>query len=240
MTISNWVGNTEIKAAMVLAAGLGTRMRPLTLTKPKPLIEIGGRSLIDRKIDLLVRVGIERIVVNTFYLPELIEAHLAKRKDVEILFSRETERLETGGGVLNALPLLGDKPFIVTSSDVIYENETGIAKLLDAYEPDSPGAMLLEKVETAWGYEGTGDFDLVGEKITWKSGESATHVFTTTQILNPRAFANPIIQSQPKVFSLREVYNVHLPQMKGVENCCKWYHVGTVEAVDELNSLWNK
>jgi len=227
----------KVKTAMVLAAGLGTRMRPLTLLTPKPLIEIAGRSLIDRKIDLLVSLGIERVVVNTFYLPEQIEAQLAKRKDVEIIISREEERLETGGGVLNALHLLGEKPFIVTSSDVVYEDETGVAKLIDAHDPDGMGSMLLHPVRTAWGYEGSGDFDLNMEKITWKQGDHASHVFTTTQILNPHVFANPIIKSQPKMFSLREVYNVHLPQMKGVENCCKWYHVGTVDAVDALNNL---
>jgi MurNAc alpha-1-phosphate uridylyltransferase len=230
---------SQIKTAMVLAAGLGTRMRPLTLTKPKPLIEVAGRSLIDHKIDLLIELGIERIVVNTFYLPEMIEAQLLKRSDAEIIFSRETERLETGGGVRNALPLLGDAPFIVTSSDVIYENASGIAKLLAAYEGGA-GAMLLHPVATSWGYDGTGDFDLVGKKITWKKTATASHVFTTTQILHPSVFENSTIKAQPKHFSLREIYNEFLPQLKGVENCCKWYHVGTPEAVTELNLFWHK
>ena len=212
-------------------------MRPLTLTKPKPLIEVAGRSLIDRKIDLLVELGIERIVVNTFYLPEMLENHLSKRKDVEIVFSPESERLETGGGVRNALPLLGDEAFIVTSSDVIYENASGIAKLISAYEGGA-GAMLLQPLKTAWGYDGAGDFDLNGDRITWKNGDSSSHVFTTTQILHPSIFTNQSIAALPNVFSLREIYNEFLPQLKGVENCCKWYHVGTVAAVDELNLLW--
>ena len=210
-------------------------MRPLTLTKPKPLIEVCGRSLIDRKIDLLVKLGIERVVVNVFYLPEMIDAQLAKRNDVDIIITLENERLETGGGVRNALPLFGNAPFIVTSSDVIYENETGIAKLISTYNGGA-GAMLLHPVADAWGYDGTGDFDLAGEKISWKSGATASHVFTTTQILHPNVFANPAIAALPDVFSLREIYNEFLPQLKGVENCCKWYHVGTVAAVEELNN----
>lgn len=229
----------KITTAMILAAGLGTRMRPLTEHKPKPLIEVQGRSLIDRKIDLLVGLGFTRIVVNSFYLSDMLKAHLAKRKDVEIIISHEEERLETGGGVENALPLLGDAPFLVTSADVIYENESGIAKLIDAYEGQEniySGAMLLEPLSTAWGYDGAGDFDLVDGKISWREGDSASHVFTTTQILHPRVFENENIKALPKHFSLREIYKEFLPKFLGVENCCKWYHVGTADSVAELNS----
>lgn len=233
--MSSQLEQPKIRTAMVLAAGLGTRMRPLTLEKPKPLIEVQGRSLINRKIDLLVKLGIERIVVNSFYLSELLEEHVSQRKDVEVIISHEDERLETGGGVKNALELLGDEPFLVTSSDVIYADESGIAKLISSYGGQA-GAMLLEPTATAWGYDGTGDFDLDGANISWKDGESASHVFTTTQILNPSVFEAESIRTLPKHFSLREIYNEFLSQFVGVENCCKWYHVGTVEAVEDLNS----
>ncbi len=225
---------SQLKTAMVLAAGLGTRMRPLTLEMPKPMIEVQGRSLINRKIDLLVELGFERVVVNSCYLPDMLEAHLAKRNDVEVLISREEERLETGGGVLNALPLLGDAPFIVTSSDVIYGDSSGIAKLLAAYDGQA-GAMLLEPIASAWGYDGVGDFDLKDASVTWRDGDSASHVFTTTQILHPRVFAASEIAALPKHFSLREIYKQFLPDFVGVENCCKWLHVGTADAVAELN-----
>lgn len=232
--------NSGIDTAMILAAGLGTRMRPLTEHMPKPLVEVQGRKLIDRKIDLLVELGFKRIVINSFYLSDMLKAHVSKRKDVEIIISHEEERLETGGGVANALPLLGDKPFLVTSSDVIYENETGIANLIEQYEGQEDlfsGAMLLEPLSSAWGYDGTGDFDLKDGQILWREGDSASHVFTTTQILHPRIFQSDAVKKLPKHFSLREIYKEFLPEFLGVENCCKWWHVGTAAAVEELNSL---
>src|SRR5256885_1925238 len=99
--------------AMVLAAGLGERMRPLTLDKPKPLLEVGGKTLIDWTLDRFAIGGITDIVVNSFYKAEMLETHLQKRDDVKIRISQETQRLETGGGIANALKLLGDKPFYV-------------------------------------------------------------------------------------------------------------------------------
>lgn len=226
---------TQVKTAMVLAAGLGKRMRPLTLTIPKPMVQVAGRSLIDRQIDLLVEVGVERIVVNTHYLPVQIEAHLSKRKDAEILFSREDVLLETGGGVRKALPLLGSEPFLVTSSDVIFEDASGYTALQKAY--NDTGALLLQPFESAWGYDGVGDFDLNGTQIAWRNGESASHVFTTAQIFNPAIFADERVQALQEIFSLREVYKLFLPKLVGVENASKWFHVGTVQAVEELNRL---
>src|SRR5437763_14039915 len=100
------------QTAMVLAAGLGTRMRPITDTIPKPLIEIGGRALIDHAIDRLTLVGVERVVVNLHYKAEMVAARLAVREHPKIEFSREDELLETGGAVLRALPRLGEWFFV--------------------------------------------------------------------------------------------------------------------------------
>jgi len=104
--------------AMVLAAGLGTRMRPLTLEKPKPLFEVGGRSMLDHALDRLLAAGIRRAVVNVFYLPDQIENHLEKRSDMEIIISRESELLDTGGGIKNALRHFGGKPFFALNADL--------------------------------------------------------------------------------------------------------------------------
>src|SRR5215211_7874328 len=109
------------RTAIVLAAGLGTRMRPITDTVPKPLIQVGGRSLIDFALDRLAEAGIERVVVNVHYLADLVEAHLAKRTSPAIAISDErAELLETGGGVKKALPLLGAEPFLVLNSDSLW------------------------------------------------------------------------------------------------------------------------
>ena len=104
--------------AMILAAGRGVRMQPLTLTKPKPLLEIGGRTMLDLALDKLVTFGIRHAVVNTFYLAEQIENHLKARKDIEIVISRETELLDTGGGIKNALAHFGGKPFFALNADL--------------------------------------------------------------------------------------------------------------------------
>src|ERR1700679_1498727 len=98
---SQW--NQISETAMILAAGRGERMQPLTLQKPKPLLEVGGRTMLDRALDKLLAQGVKRAVVNTFYLAEQIEAHLAARRDIDIIISRETEILDTGGGIKNAL-----------------------------------------------------------------------------------------------------------------------------------------
>ena len=112
---------TKITTAMLLAAGLGTRMKPLTDTRPKPLIEVGGRTLADRVLDKLVAQGVTRAVVNVHYLAEQMIAHLKTRKDIEIVISDERAvLLETGGGVIQALPLLGDDPFFVINTDVTW------------------------------------------------------------------------------------------------------------------------
>jgi len=112
---------TKIATAMLLAAGLGTRMKPLTDTRPKPLIEVGGRTLVDRVLDKLVAQGVTRAIVNVHYLADMMEAHLAARKDIEIIISDERDLvLETGGGVVKALPLLGDEPFFVVNTDVTW------------------------------------------------------------------------------------------------------------------------
>src|SRR6478609_8714708 len=103
---------------MIMGAGLGLRMRPLTDDRPKPLVTVGGKTLIDHSIDRLVAAGLSLVVVNLHYKADMLRAHLAKRHDVEILFSDETEQLlDTGGGVVKAMPHFGDRPFFVLNSD---------------------------------------------------------------------------------------------------------------------------
>jgi MurNAc alpha-1-phosphate uridylyltransferase len=125
----------KIETAMVLAAGLGRRMRPLTDTLPKPLIEVAGRSLIDRVFDRLIEAGVTRIVVNLHHHRATLEAHLAKRHDATFVLSPESDLLETGGGVLNALPLLGAEPFYCVNADVLwFDGATpALTRLADAW-----------------------------------------------------------------------------------------------------------
>jgi MurNAc alpha-1-phosphate uridylyltransferase len=132
------------KSAMVLAAGLGTRMRPITDTMPKPLVEIGGRTLLDHAIDRLELVGVERVVVNAHYKADMVAAALAGRTRPRIELSRETELLETGGGVARALPLLGEW-FFVVNSDVLWldSRDYALARLAAAFDPQTTDVVLL-------------------------------------------------------------------------------------------------
>ena len=229
---------SNIKSAFVLAAGLGTRMRPLTDEIPKPMLEVQGRTLIDRAIDRLLEVGVEQVVVNTFYLPETIERHLSKRNDVEIIFSRENKRLETGGGIKNALDLIGDKPFFVTSSDVIWQQKSSLEALVNNWHDDLYGLLLLHKAKDAYGYDGAGDFNLhEGGKITFRDSDTANYVFTTIQILNPTVFYEAEIKKLGEVFSLTEVYRMFLNKYRAVENPGDWFHIGTPDALNGLGGF---
>ena len=112
---------SKVTRAMIMGAGLGTRMRPLTDDRPKPMVTVAGRTLIDHSIDRLIAAGVTRIVVNVHYKADVLKAHLDKRRDVEIVYSDETERLlDTGGGVVKAMPHFGGEPFFVINSDSIW------------------------------------------------------------------------------------------------------------------------
>src|SRR5271163_1406745 len=149
------------KTAMVLAAGLGERMRPLTLDRPKPLLEVGGKTLIDWTLDRFAAGGITDIVVNAHYKAEMLERHLQTRDDLKIRISREAERLETGGGIANALSLLGDAPFYVANSDSIWLDgpTPALDRLARTWDPARMDALLLlMSAPRSDDYEGPGDF----------------------------------------------------------------------------------
>lgn len=217
--------------AMILAAGLGLRMRPITDSIPKPLVKVLGRTLIDRAVDRLVEAGVTKITVNTHYRHEMIEAHLAKRKDVEIAISHEKERLETGGGVKNALQLIGDSPFFVISSDVIWLNgpENALHRLASAFLPGS-ATLLLHPTYKAYGYSGPGDFtlDQLFKLTMRKEKEIAPLVFTGAQILDPALFRLPEVVSFGDGFPLSKIYRLlnQTPSLRGIRHDGAWLHIG--------------
>ena len=151
------------RTAMVLAAGFGKRMRPLTKTRPKPLIELMGRSMLDRILDRLQAAGVERVVVNAHHLADVLEAHLASWSKPPVEVIREAEILDTGGGVTNALDRLGDDAFFVLNGDVFWLDGhtpalTRLARQWDGARMDA--LLLLNPTASAIGYEGPGDFQL--------------------------------------------------------------------------------
>jgi MurNAc alpha-1-phosphate uridylyltransferase len=215
---------------MVLAAGLGVRMRPLTDRVPKPLIEIGGRSLLDRAIDALEMHGIGQVVVNAHHLAPLIERHLAQRSSPPVRVCIETELLETGGGVANALPLLGSEPFFVVNGDVLWRDgsEPALTHLTSAWDDRRmDGLLLLQPLANALGYAGQGDFDLAedGRLERRQPGRRAPFLFAGIQILHLRLFEG----APAGAFSLNLLYDrsIAAGRLFGVVHRGAWCHVGT-------------
>jgi MurNAc alpha-1-phosphate uridylyltransferase len=220
--------------AMVLAAGLGKRMRPLTDTIPKPMVEVAGRTMIDHALDRFAAIGVHDIVVNLHHLKAKLEAHLANRRDLRIVLSPEPELLETGGGVTKALPLLGGAPFYVANADIIwFDGATpALARLGEAWDDDKMDALLLlQRTVTAHGYEGQGDFflDPLGRATRRHGGAVAPYVFAGVQILHPRLFKN----APAGPFSLNVLYNQaeESGRLWAVAHDGLWFHVGTPDAI---------
>ena len=182
--------------AMVMAAGLGKRMRPLTATRPKPLIEVAGRALIDHALDRLRAAGVGKAVVNVHYLPNVLEAHLNNRVEgIEITISDERELLlETGGGLKRALPLIDSDPFLVVNSDNLWiDGPVDTLRLLAAGwdEARMDSLLLLVPLARANCHVGRGDFHMsaTGKLRRRKANGVAPFVFTGIQILSKRLFA---------------------------------------------------
>ena len=180
----------KVTHGMILAAGLGTRMRPLTNDMPKPLIPVAGKPLIDWCMEWLAAQGISQVVVNSSYLAEQLEKYLQNRAAV----SREGEPpLETGGGVAKALPLLGEAPFLTMNSDAIFIGELPLPKMEAAWDAALDTVdfvMLLVPRSRAIGWEGNGDFIYDAGAIRRpREGEVAEYIFTGVQLMHPRVFA---------------------------------------------------
>lgn len=180
--------------AIILAAGLGTRMRPLTDSMPKPLVPVVGKPLIDWCLDWLQDAGIGQVVINSSYRAAQLEDYLASRATPALSFSREEpEPLETGGGIAKALQLLGEEPFLAMNSDAIFAPcaPHPVAQLQAAWTDDLDFLMLLVPVSAAIGLTGNGDFvvDDAGRIRRPHAGEAAGYVFSGVEIIHPRVFA---------------------------------------------------
>ena len=225
--------------AMVLAAGLGTRMKPVTDSLPKPLIQVDGRCLIDHALDRLEAVGVKEAVVNVHHLAEQVESHLGGRKKPKIRISPEDDLLNTGGGIAKALPLLGDKPFFAINSDALWLNGPfdALKRLAETWKEDAmDGLLLLHSTVEAYGYTGLGDFCAADDGLLTRrpEGEVAPWLFTGIQILHPRLFSKA-----PKgVFSLNLLYDraIEAERLYGAVHDGEWFHVGTPEGLEEAES----
>ncbi|MGJ3649594.1 nucleotidyltransferase family protein [Sphingomonas sp. GlSt437] len=231
------------ETAMVMAAGLGKRMRPLTATRPKPLVEVAGRALLDHALDRLRAAGVKRAVVNVHYLADALEAHLKRQaQDIEIIISDERNQLmETGGGLVKALPLLGDKPFVSVNSDNLWiDGPIDSIKLLARHWDDATMDALLLMVPLARAncHAGQGDFHLDAHgRITGRRrpGRLAPFVWTGVQILSPRLITDaPAGPFSTNVFWDRAIA---AGRAFGVVHQGLWFDVGTPGAVSAAEAI---
>jgi MurNAc alpha-1-phosphate uridylyltransferase len=223
------------KTGMVLAAGLGTRMRPITREIPKPLIEVQGRTLLDRALDRLAAAGVETVVVNTHHLAERITAHLARRPSPRTVVSHEAELLETGGGVKTALAFLGAGPFYVVNADAIWTDGSvaALRRLATAWDDGAMDALLLLQPRgDAQGYDGPGDYVVEsGMNVRRRRcGDAvAPYVFAGVQLLHRRLFDG----APDGRFSLNLLYDraQAAGRLAAIVHDGDWFHVGTPDGL---------
>lgn len=236
------LGLPPIESAMVLAAGLGKRMRPLTATRPKPLVEVAGKPLLDHVFDRLRAAGIKRAVVNVHYLADALEAHLKRKvNDIEVVVSDERGHLlETGGGLVKALPLIPDDRFLVVNSDNFWvDGPVDAIRLLASRWDDGEMDALLLMVPLARAncHNGRGDFhmDALGRLSRRKPGRLAPFVYTGIQLVSRRLFEGAPEGS----FSTNLLWNkaIEAGRCFGVVHQGLWFDVGTPAAIRKTETL---
>jgi MurNAc alpha-1-phosphate uridylyltransferase len=221
---------------MLLAAGLGIRMRPLTQARPKPLVEVAGRTLLDHVLDRLEAAEVDTVVVNVHHLADQMEAHLKVRQRPSILISDERAGLlNSGGGVRRALPLLGKEPFMVANCDSFWIDgpRSNLAKLVEAWDPATMDIlMLVAPTATSVGFEGPGDYalDAAGRLRRRHEREVVPFAYAGVLLMKPELF-----EGTPEAFSLNRLFDeaeacgrLHGRRLDGI-----WLHVGTPQSIAE-------
>lgn len=237
MQLSNGYCARMITQAMILAAGEGRRLRPLTQTTPKPLIHIGGTTMLDHALNELEKVGVTRCVVNTHHLADQIESHIQERVSPEITISYEPELLDTGGGLAKALPYFGDNPFFVLNADIWWQDVgysalTQLNKLWDSTKMDA--LLLLVPRENAMGYAGSGDYflDADGHIHYRREKASAPNIFSGIRIIHPRLLVN----QEVRPFSIMPLFHKAESQgrLYGMLFDGEWGDIGTLESLEVI------
>ena len=227
----------NIKYGMILAAGLGKRMQPLTLKTPKPLLEINNLTLLERAINLLISHGVQEISINVHYLPEQIQSFIRKKKyKVKITISNEEDLLlDTGGGVLKGSQNFEDNPFFVINPDTVWSKHylEELQTLEEIYFKGNKPTLLLVNKKLSIDPSFKGDFNLNNEKIS--KDDVNQFIFTGLQITNRSA----LIGEESEVFSMNKVWNklIKDENLKGLESNQKFYHLNTFDMYKKILSL---
>lgn len=226
-----------MKHGMVLAAGLGKRMQPLTLKTPKPLLEINKISLLERAINLLIKSGVEEISINVHHLSEQIEKFIREKKfKVEVNISKETDALlDTGGGILEATKHFGDNPFYVINPDTLWSDRyiEEVKRLEDNYFKNKKPTLLLVNKKLSFDGSFKGDFNLTNNQIT--RDEKNDFIFTGLQIIQ----RNFLTSENSKVFSMNKIWNdlIANKELYGIESNLKFYHLNTHEMYLKISNI---
>ena len=226
----------NIKYGMILAAGLGKRMQPLTLKTPKPLLEINNYTLLERAINLLIGHGVQEISINVHYLPDQIKSFINRKKfKVKITISNEENLLDTGGGVLKGTQNFGDNPFFVINPDTLWSKHylAELKSLEVIYLKNNKPTLLLVNKKLSIDPSFKGDFNLNNKKIT--KDIQNQFIFTGLQIINRSVFTN----EKAEVFSLNKVWDklIKDKNLLGLESNQKFYHLNTSEMYRKIQSL---
>ena len=226
-----------IKHGMVLAAGIGKRMQPLTLKTPKPLLEINNNSLIERAINLLIDYGVQEISINVHYLPEQIETYISKKNfDAKIYISNEKDLLlDTGGGVKEATTQFKDNPFFVINPDTLWNKKylEEVKKLEEIFYKNNKPSLLLVNKKLSIDTSLTGDFNLINETIS-KDKENE-FIFTGLHITS----RNFLTIEKSKVFPMNKIWDdlVKKNDLCGMESKHRFYHLNTFEMYNKISNL---
>ena len=232
---------TRPDTAIMLAAGLGKRMRPITETMPKPLVKVSGKPLIDWGLDALAIAGVENTIVNVHYLADQLIAYLGKRTKPKITISDERDLLlDSAGGIINVLPQLGGKPFYVLNADTFWvgdEAQPNISALAHVWDDARMDILLMTaRLDQATGFEGKGDFvaDDEGRLRRLRDVAGDPVIYAGAAILHPRIFAN----AEPGVSSLNRYFDdaIAAGRLYGMPMTGHWLTVGTPEAIGEAEA----
>ncbi|MCR9136969.1 MAG: nucleotidyltransferase family protein [Alphaproteobacteria bacterium] len=235
--------STKPDTAMILAAGLGMRMRPLTDRMPKPMVPVGGKPMIDYALDSLHTAGIGRVVVNVHHMADKVIDHLARRSEPETVISDETNRLlDSGGGIVKALPLLGEKPFFILNADTFWceqeaTHRSNLSALAAAWNPQTMDILIMTTAfDQIVGYDGNGDFlsDETGRLRRFDQGTKPPLVYPGVAILHPAIFDD----APEGPFSLNACFDraIARKRLHGIPASGLWLTVGTPEAIDEAEA----
>jgi N-acetyl-alpha-D-muramate 1-phosphate uridylyltransferase len=220
---------------MLFAAGLGTRMGNLVADRPKPLLDVAGRPLIDRALDLVDQANIPRKVVNLHYLGDQIAAHLAHRKDIALSWERDL-LLDTGGGLRAALPLLGDGPVFTLNPDVVWAGPNPLTHLRDGWDSNTmDGLLLLLPMSSVKGRDGRPDFLLAPDGRITRAGSTGQHLYISAQIIRTERLAD----IPDAVFSLNRLWDMMIADRRafGVIYPGEWCDVGTPQGLAEAAAM---